>query len=70
MICDHEWIPRMRTNERGMKVFDMRPHFENAPNSRRRHPDVMYRVCTKCRLVGFRYLHSRVINTWNPEDAK
>lgn len=70
MTCDHEWVPRMLTNERGMLVFDTRPHFENVPNSKRRHLDVMYRVCPKCQWVGFRYAHSRVIYTWNPDDEK
>lgn len=70
VTCEHEWEPRTKTNERGMLVFDTRPHFENQPNSRRRHKDVMYRVCTKCQQVGYRYLNSRVIYTWNPEDVK
>ncbi len=69
MICEHEWAPRLLQNERGNLVFDTQPHFPSQPNSRRQHLAVMYRVCGKCRQVGFRYLHSRVIYTWNPADA-
>lgn len=68
--CAHEWVPRIVQNERGQEVFDTRPHFQNQPNSRRVHENVMYRVCDKCRQVGFRYPHSRVMYTWNPDQTE
>lgn len=71
VICEHEWTPKMRQTERGQYVFHSGvPHFENAPNSRRTHREVMYRTCAKCGQVGYRYYSSRVMYTWskNPKE--
>lgn len=68
VTCEHEWVSKMRQTERGQQVFHSGvSHFENAPNFKRRHKDVMYRVCSKCGQVGFRYYHSRVMYTWSQD---
>ena len=72
MTCAHDahnFGPRMRVNERGMRVFDSRTHFDNQPNSKRQHKEVLYFTCSDCGQVGFKYYHSRVIYTWNREDV-
>ena len=54
---EHEWV------ETGVR----RTHFEDQPNSSRRHR-MTVRVACACGWRGFRYGDNRIVYTWNPED--